>query len=83
MPMRLTRIPRRQPVVLILEPARELAEQTHAAVDSFLKYLPPPKVETVLLLGMHPITHFTSSQSPFDITSLTHAYTHARTQSAG
>lgn len=41
----------RKPLALILEPARELAEQTHDAINSFKKYMPAPTVETDLFTG--------------------------------
>jgi len=41
----------RSPLALILEPSRELAEQTHVAIETFLKYLPPPKVKACLFVG--------------------------------
>jgi ATP-dependent RNA helicase DDX1 len=41
----------RKPLAIILEPARELAEQTHEAINSFKKYMPAPMVETDLFTG--------------------------------
>jgi hypothetical protein len=39
---------RQTPLALILEPSRELAEQTHAQITAFKKYLPLPGVREVL-----------------------------------
>ena len=41
----------RTPVAVILEPSRELAEQTHAQLELFRKNLPDPGVRSVLLIG--------------------------------
>jgi ATP-dependent RNA helicase DDX1 len=41
----------RNPTTLILEPTRELAEQTHNAISSFMKYMPPPQIGQVLVVG--------------------------------
>eukprot|EP01103_Thecamoeba_quadrilineata_P009625 TRINITY_DN1940_c0_g1_i1.p1 TRINITY_DN1940_c0_g1~~TRINITY_DN1940_c0_g1_i1.p1 ORF type:complete len:594 (-),score=104.36 TRINITY_DN1940_c0_g1_i1:72-1790(-) len=41
----------RCPLALIIEPVRELADQTHTAINSFMKYVPPPKIVSVLLTG--------------------------------
>lgn len=38
---------RHLPMALILEPARELAQQTHDNITLFKKHLPPPKVRLV------------------------------------
>jgi ATP-dependent RNA helicase DDX1 len=46
----------RRPLAIILEPTRELAQQTHEATVSFMKYLPAPKVELQLVVGGVPIT---------------------------
>ncbi len=44
----------RKPVVIVLEPTRDLAQQTHEAFGTFGKYL-DPKVETALLVGGLPV----------------------------
>lgn len=36
---------RHLPMALILEPARELAQQTHDSITLFKKHLPPPGVK--------------------------------------
>jgi len=36
---------------LILEPTKDLAQQTHTALQSFSKYLPTPKLNFVNLIG--------------------------------
>lgn len=41
----------RKPLAIILEPARELAAQTHDAINSFKKFMPPPLIETDLFTG--------------------------------
>eukprot|EP01113_Clastostelium_recurvatum_P036417 TRINITY_DN5186_c0_g1_i1.p1 TRINITY_DN5186_c0_g1~~TRINITY_DN5186_c0_g1_i1.p1 ORF type:complete len:740 (-),score=190.47 TRINITY_DN5186_c0_g1_i1:11-2194(-) len=41
----------RRPLCVILEPSRELAEQTHQALLSFAKFLPPPQLSHLLLVG--------------------------------
>ncbi|KFM27783.1 ATP-dependent RNA helicase DDX1 [Auxenochlorella protothecoides] len=41
----------RRPLALILEPTRELAEQTHDNLGLFSKFLPVPGVRTALCLG--------------------------------
>lgn len=41
----------RNPLALVLEPSRELAEQTHTAFVQFSKYLHGPAVECCLLAG--------------------------------
>jgi len=41
----------RPPLALILEPSRELAQQTHEALKSFMKYLPPPQIRASLVVG--------------------------------
>ena len=41
----------RGPLCLILEPTRDLAEQTHKCVVSFSKHLASPSVRSVLLVG--------------------------------
>ena len=38
-------------MALVLEPSRELAEQTHRVIGQFAKYLPFPPVRTALLIG--------------------------------
>eukprot|EP01104_Vermistella_antarctica_P009478 TRINITY_DN2441_c0_g1_i1.p1 TRINITY_DN2441_c0_g1~~TRINITY_DN2441_c0_g1_i1.p1 ORF type:complete len:728 (+),score=108.61 TRINITY_DN2441_c0_g1_i1:255-2438(+) len=45
---------KRLPIVLVLEPSRELAQQTHEAIGSFVKYLPSPHVESVCVTGGMP-----------------------------
>eukprot|EP01111_Echinosteliopsis_oligospora_P009475 TRINITY_DN2783_c0_g1_i3.p1 TRINITY_DN2783_c0_g1~~TRINITY_DN2783_c0_g1_i3.p1 ORF type:complete len:728 (+),score=242.80 TRINITY_DN2783_c0_g1_i3:111-2294(+) len=45
----------RKPTALILEPSRELAEQTHNNIISFSKHLPPPLLRHVLLVGGVPL----------------------------
>jgi ATP-dependent RNA helicase DDX1 len=42
---------RRNPLALVLEPSRELAEQTHTAFVQFSKYLNGPAVDCGLLAG--------------------------------
>ena len=42
---------RRKPLCLILEPSRELAEQTYANIVKFAKYLEAPKIEHMLIVG--------------------------------
>ncbi|CAB4037133.1 ATP-dependent RNA helicase DDX1, partial [Paramuricea clavata] len=39
------------PSAIILEPSRELAQQTHNNVTMFKKYLPSPSIKEVLLIG--------------------------------
>lgn len=39
------------PSAIIMEPSRELAQQTHDQVSKFRKYLPSPQVKEVLLIG--------------------------------
>jgi ATP-dependent RNA helicase DDX1 len=39
------------PLCIVLEPTRELAEQTHTAFEGFTKYLPEPQVRFALLVG--------------------------------
>ncbi|KAA6387693.1 MAG: putative ATP-dependent RNA helicase DDX1, partial [Streblomastix strix] len=39
------------PRVIILEPARELAEQTMKAIEEISKFLPPPGIKVGLLIG--------------------------------
>ncbi len=34
-----------------MEPTKDLAQQTHDVLNSFTKYLPSPKLETVLVVG--------------------------------
>eukprot|EP00026_Physarum_polycephalum_P004090 Phypoly_transcript_04107.p1 GENE.Phypoly_transcript_04107~~Phypoly_transcript_04107.p1 ORF type:complete len:722 (+),score=91.51 Phypoly_transcript_04107:71-2236(+) len=41
----------RKPLALILEPSRELAEQTYANIVKFAKYLEAPKIEHTLIVG--------------------------------
>eukprot|EP01125_Pyxidicula_operculata_P015685 TRINITY_DN5350_c0_g1_i1.p1 TRINITY_DN5350_c0_g1~~TRINITY_DN5350_c0_g1_i1.p1 ORF type:complete len:712 (-),score=166.83 TRINITY_DN5350_c0_g1_i1:31-2166(-) len=41
----------RLPLAIIIEPSRELAEQTHESIKSFLKYVPPPHVTASLFTG--------------------------------
>ncbi|EFA80417.1 putative RNA helicase [Heterostelium album PN500] len=41
----------RKPLSLIIEPVRELADQTYSAILNFSKYLTEPKIEAVLCLG--------------------------------
>ncbi|GMH45072.1 hypothetical protein BSKO_13029 [Bryopsis sp. KO-2023] len=41
----------RKPLCIILEPARDLAEQTHVCIDSFKKYLASPSVTNALFVG--------------------------------
>ncbi|GAB4816240.1 hypothetical protein N2152v2_003286 [Parachlorella kessleri] len=41
----------RRPVAIILEPARDLAEQTHKAISSFRKHLEAPAIRNELLVG--------------------------------
>lgn len=41
----------RKPLAIILEPARDLAEQTHTNVNSFKKYLQNPDIRDVLMVG--------------------------------
>jgi ATP-dependent RNA helicase DDX1 len=43
------------PLAIILEPSRELAEQTHAQITAFKKYLPHPGLKEVLLIGGAPL----------------------------
>ncbi|XP_068698338.1 ATP-dependent RNA helicase DDX1-like [Montipora foliosa] len=40
-----------RPSAIIMEPSRELAQQTHNQVSKFKKYLPSPQVKEVLLIG--------------------------------
>ena len=49
-------VTKRKPLAIILEPTRELAQQTHDAIVSFMKYLPPPKIDTLLVVGGVAIT---------------------------
>lgn len=49
--MVINEICRRNPLALVLEPSRELAEQTHTAFVQFSKYLYGPAVECCLLSG--------------------------------
>lgn len=39
------------PMALIIEPARELAQQTHDNITLFKKYLPPPGIRELLVMG--------------------------------
>ncbi|XP_020603286.1 ATP-dependent RNA helicase DDX1-like [Orbicella faveolata] len=39
------------PSAIIMEPSRELAQQTHNQISKFKKYLPNPQVKEVLLIG--------------------------------
>lgn len=39
------------PKCIIIEPSRELAEQTHNQLEKFRKYLDAPKVRTLLIVG--------------------------------
>jgi ATP-dependent RNA helicase DDX1 len=39
------------PIAIILEPTRDLAEQTHANIAQFAVHLPAPGIKTVLLAG--------------------------------
>lgn len=41
----------RQPLALILEPSKELAQQTHDQITLFRKFLPAPGVREALLIG--------------------------------
>eukprot|EP00878_Enallax_costatus_P008760 GHUV01009156.1.p1 GENE.GHUV01009156.1~~GHUV01009156.1.p1 ORF type:complete len:518 (+),score=137.30 GHUV01009156.1:119-1672(+) len=41
----------RQPLCIVLEPSRDLAEQTHKCFEAYSKYLAAPSVSTVLLGG--------------------------------
>eukprot|EP01132_Coremiostelium_polycephalum_P007819 gene7819-9627_t len=41
----------RKPLSLIIEPVKELAEQTYSAIINFSKYLTQPKIEPVLCIG--------------------------------
>lgn len=41
----------RRPLAIILEPSRELAQQTHEAIVTFCKFLPPPGITCCLLTG--------------------------------
>ncbi|EGG23712.1 putative RNA helicase [Cavenderia fasciculata] len=41
----------RKPLSLIIEPVKELADQTYSAILNFSKYLTSPKIEPVLCLG--------------------------------
>jgi ATP-dependent RNA helicase DDX1 len=41
----------KKPLAIILEPARDLAEQTHNCVLSFKKHLTSPALEGELLVG--------------------------------
>eukprot|EP01114_Cavostelium_apophysatum_P021239 TRINITY_DN7357_c0_g1_i1.p1 TRINITY_DN7357_c0_g1~~TRINITY_DN7357_c0_g1_i1.p1 ORF type:complete len:735 (+),score=215.11 TRINITY_DN7357_c0_g1_i1:84-2288(+) len=41
----------RIPLAIILEPTRDLAQQTHDAIGNFMKYLPKPKISMALLVG--------------------------------
>ena len=43
--------PPNAPFALIIEPSRELAEQTHAQVKKFKKHLPAPHVAELLVMG--------------------------------
>uniref|UniRef100_A0A914WY60 ATP-dependent RNA helicase n=1 Tax=Plectus sambesii TaxID=2011161 RepID=A0A914WY60_9BILA len=42
------------PMCIIIEPTRELAEQTHAQIDNFKKYLESPNIRNVLVIGSVP-----------------------------
>ena len=41
----------RKPTAIVLEPTKDLAEQTHTAFGSFSKHLVNPRLTTVLIMG--------------------------------
>lgn len=41
----------RRPSALIIEPSRELAQQTHDNITQFKKYVPPPQIRELLVIG--------------------------------
>ena len=41
----------RKPLILVLEPSQELADQTHQMLSTFVKYLPAPIPRSVLIVG--------------------------------
>jgi len=41
----------RLPLAIVLEPARELAEQVHQNIDELSRYIVDPKVESLLIVG--------------------------------
>ncbi len=46
---------RRGPLAIIIEPTRELAQQTHEQLDLFKKHLTAPSLEILLLVGGMPV----------------------------
>jgi len=49
--LRRTDLSSRSPSALILEPARELAEQTHVCMETFSKYMQQPQLTNGLFVG--------------------------------
>ena len=43
--------PPNAPFALIIEPSRELAEQTHSQITRFKKHLPKPQISELLVMG--------------------------------
>uniref|UniRef100_A0A914DH30 ATP-dependent RNA helicase n=2 Tax=Acrobeloides nanus TaxID=290746 RepID=A0A914DH30_9BILA len=43
--------PHNAPMCLILEPTKELAQQTHNQIENFKKYLDAPKIRNILVMG--------------------------------
>lgn len=41
----------RRPAAIIIEPSRELAQQTHDNITQFKKYIPPPHIRELLVIG--------------------------------
>eukprot|EP00731_Ephydatia_muelleri_P007667 Em0004g5a len=41
----------RRPSAIIIEPSRELAQQTHDNITQFKKYIPPPHIRELLVIG--------------------------------
>ena len=46
---------RRGPLAIIIEPTRELAQQTHEQLELFKKHLTAPSLEILLLVGGMPV----------------------------
>jgi ATP-dependent RNA helicase DDX1 len=39
------------PLAIVLEPSRDLAEQTYQCFNEYMKYMPPPRLVNMLAVG--------------------------------